>query len=246
MPKFNLLSLNTKLEKSIKKFDIITAGLALAPHARSGHNVCANAGFCSAVCQLWFSGRTVTAPVRDAMLRRTHLLFDNHAEFMRQLRDDLWKVVRESDKTGKPAYVRLNVASDLNWRAIISEFPTIRFYDYSKIKSRCTDAAQGKLPANYSITPSYSERMHSASFRSYLRHGLNVSVVFNVEYCPQHNRIGELPKTWRGFPVIDGDNHDLRHPDFDGRGNVLGLRFKGSRKLLTQAIRRGFVVTPAN
>jgi hypothetical protein len=178
------------------------------------------------------------------MLRRTRLLFENPAEFQRSLHADLAKVEGQSLKTGKAAYVRLNVASDLNWVPTIEKFPRIRFYDYSKIASRCRAAALGRLPSNYSITPSYSERMHTASLKSYLRRGLNVSVVFDVEYCPQHNRLGELPKTWRGFPVIDGDTHDLRHPDFDGRGNVIGLRFKGSRKLLSQAIRRGFVVSP--
>lgn len=239
---FELLSLNTKLAKSIAKFDVITAGLALAPHRRSGFDVCPEAGFCSAVCNLWFSGRTVSQPVRNAMLRRATLLVHDRDAFMAALRRDLDRVLRKSERLGKPAYVRLNTSSDLDWIATIADYPTVRFYDYTKIRSRARAAARGHLPENYCVTPSYSERMHHSSFRSYLNAGLNVSVVFDTMYIPSHGRIGQLPKTFRGFPVVDGDTHDLRHPDFDGRGNVIGLRFKGSRRLMSEAVKRGFVI----
>jgi hypothetical protein len=84
----------------------------------------------------------------------------------------------------------------------------------------------------------------------YLGSGCNVSVIFDTEYCPQANRIGELPDylefascNHRRFPIIDGDLHDLRHPRFDGRGRIIGLRFKGSRKRLADAISAGMVVS---
>ena len=240
---FNLLSTNTKLEKSVAKFDVITCGLAMAPHRRSGFNVCENAGFCSTVCQMWFSGRTVTEPVRAAMIRRAKLLFTNLPEFERQLRADLDRITRRSERILTTAYVRLNVASDLDWTHIIEDYPSIRFYDYSKIKSRCRAMALGKLPSNYWITPSYNERTHNNSLQFYLRRGLNVSVVFDTAYHPQSGNIGRLPKTWRGHRVVDGDTHDLRHPDFDGRGVIVGLRFKGSRKLMSEGIKRGFVIS---
>lgn len=244
---FELLSTNSKLEKSVKAFgsEIITAGLALAPHNRSGFNVCDNAGFCSAVCNLWFSGRTVTPSVRAAMLRRTRWLFEDRPRFIEALRRDLDRLQRKALRLDKTAFVRLNVASDLDWLEIIRDYPHLQFYDYCKIRSRCRDMARGKLPSNYWITPSYSERMHHNSLRSYLGAGLNVSVVFDTEYLPSHQRIGALPDDWRGFPIVDGDKHDLRHERFDGNGQLIGLRFKGSRKLLSQAIQRGFVV-PTN
>lgn len=242
MSSFNLLSLNAKLQKSIATHDVITAGLALAPHRRSGFDVCPNAGFCSAVCNLWFSGRTVTQPVRAAMMRRARLFFEDRHEFLQLLHADLDKLVRQSARTGKTAYVRLNTASDLDWRDIVAEYPQLQFYDYSKIKARCDAMSRGQLPENYWITPSYSERMHIASFRAYLRRGLNVSVVFDTDYHPQSGRIGQLPEAWRDFSVVDGDTHDLRHADFDGCGHVIGLRFKGSRKLMSEGIKRGFVI----
>ena len=55
--------------------------------------------------------------------------------------------------------------------------------------------------------------------REYLELGGVVSVVF----------IGDLPTTWRGFPVIDGDLHDLTF--LHGPGTVLGLSLKGSKPM---------------
>jgi hypothetical protein len=238
----NLLTTNTKLEKSLAEHDVIVAGLALAPAKTSGHEVCEARGACVKTCLGWYSGRMVTSGVREAMKRRTRLLFDRPSYFRYLLHEDLLRVTYDSLATSKPAYVRLNVTSDLDWTDIMADFPEVRFYDYSKVRSRCRMAAAGKLPRNYSITPSYNERMPWQSFHAYLRAGLNVSVVFDTEYVPSHGRVGNLPDIFRGWPVIDGDKHDLRHPDFDGRGNVIGLRFKGSRKRIAEAIADGFVV----
>lgn len=244
----NLLTTNTKLEKSIAEYGskILTAGLFLAPHRRSGHNVCPNAGHCSVVCNLWFAGRTVTSPVREAMLRRTRLYFGNPAEFFDQLYDDLESLLRKGIREGKQVYVRLNGSSDLDFSKWGLEFPEIEFYDYTKrpdIITRCMhDTA---WPANYNVCYSLSERADTLLARDYLKVGGTVSVVFDTEYCPQHKRIGTLPKTTRvggsRFRVIDGDKHDLRHPDYDEPGCVVGLRFKGSRSRLSMAVAKGFV-----
>ena len=246
--RLSLLSMNTKLAKALELFgaEIITAGLSLAPHrfgGIEGHNSCDGATpGCIIVCNLWFSGRTVTEPVRNAAIRRTRELVENPTSFYERLERDLDRIERRASEEGKTPYVRLNVASDLDWLAVIRNHPAIRFYDYSKVKTRCDRMAHGKLPDNYWVTPSFNERMHLNTVRAYLRAGLNVSVVFDTEYVPQHGRIGELPTTWRGMPVVDGDKHDLRHPDYDGTGNIVGLRFKGSRKLMQASIDRGFVV----
>ena len=40
---------------------------------------------------------------------------------------------------------------------------------------------------------------------------------------------GELPATWRGYPVIDGDEHDARFTDA-GAGVIIGLRAKGKAR----------------
>ena len=47
---------------------------------------------------------------------------------------------------------------------------------------------------------------------------------------------GELPKTWQGKPVINGDESDLRF--LDPKGVIVGLKAKGQGKKDTS----GFVV----
>jgi hypothetical protein len=177
------------------------------------------------------------------MYKRTEWLFSDPGSFYQALERELRLLQRRADRQGKVAYCRLNVASDLDWSAVVTRFPHIRFYDYTKVRSRVAKAIDGRWPENYSLTLSHSERVQWRTVERTLLAGLNVSVVFDTEYLPQVGRVGELPASYRGFPVVDGDLHDLRHPDFDGRGNLIGLRFKGSRKLLGQAIKRGFVAS---
>ena len=56
-----------------------------------------------------------------------------------------------------------------------------------------------------------------------LSNGVNVAVVFD-------RYMGEsLPKTWRGYEVIDGDISDTRF--LDKRGVVVGLHLKKSNKV---------------
>lgn len=240
---FNLLSLNAKLEKSVAEFDVITAGLSLAPARRAGGpNLCPNAGFCAKLCLGWFSGRMVTSGVRSATIRRAQLLINDPELFRAKLRDDLHKVCRLAQRDDKRAYVRLNVTTDLVWDDIVREYPSIQFYDYTKIKSRIESALRGKLPTNYWLTASYSERMPWSDAQRYLAGGLNLAVCFSTYYRPQIGRIDPLPTSYRGFPVIDGDKHDLRLPEFDGTGAIVGLRYKGPAALLAEGIKRGFVV----
>ena len=42
-------------------------------------------------------------------------------------------------------------------------------------------------------------------------------------------RSDALPDTWRGYPVIDGDEHDARFTDA-GPGTIIGLLAKGRGK----------------
>ena len=85
--------------------------------------------------------------------------------------------------------------------------------------------AQGLLPRNYHLTFSRSET-NEADCLDVLRAGGTVAVVF-----------ANKPDTWHGFPVIDGDKHDLRH--LDPRGVVVGLSPKG---LKAKRDTSGFVV----
>jgi len=51
------------------------------------------------------------------------------------------------------------------------------------------------------------------------------------DYTKLENRFtkGQLPATWRGYPVIDGDEHDARFTDA-GAGVIIGLKAKGKAR----------------
>jgi hypothetical protein len=242
--RYSLIGSNTKLAKQ-SGLEYLIAGLSLAPHRRGPANVCPEAGYCSAVCNLWFSGRTVTRPVREAMLRRTKLLFEQPVEFRQQLESDLERFAKHAVGKGLVPLFRPNVASDLDWSELAKSFPDIHFYDYTKVRSRLSAVRNDAWPDNYQLTYSASERSHNRTIGSYLRAGNNVAAVFDTDYFPSVGRIGKLPDSWRfdgkQWPVIDGDKHDIRLKEVDGSGVVVGLRFKGSRRLLGQAIDHGFV-----
>ncbi len=246
--KYNLLSSNAKLAKAASVFgdSVIVAGLALAPHMRSGYNVCPNAGFCSVVCNLWFSGMTVMGNVRQGMERKAKMLFEQRDEFHEQLHADLAKLARYAERENAYAFCRLNVASDLDWLGVIEAHPWVNFYDYSKVTSRCDAMAAGDLPENYHVTASWNERMKARDLKRWLRRGMNAAVVWDTPYSGQHKHLTlPLPTMWKKFPGVDcfdADTHDLRHPDYDGEGRLGFLHFKGTRKLMAEAIKRGFVM----
>ena len=117
-------------------------------------------------------------------------------------------------------------AWELGIKSIIKAFPDVQFYDYTKSAHRAVKSLTNELwPSNYRLTFSYSGSNLDDSIKV-LGLGGNVSVVFG----------GERPKAWNGFPVIDGDLHDLRF--IDPRGTVVGLKAKGEAKKDTS----GFVV----
>ena len=65
-----------------------------------------------------------------------------------------------------------------------------------------------------------------------LEHGISVAVVFGLK------KGTPLPTTWHGYPVVSGDETDLRFKD--PRGVVIGLYAKGHAK----QDQTGFVVKP--
>jgi len=73
------------------------------------------------------------------------------------------------------------------------------------------------LGSTYKITFSRSETNELDAYRI-LKDGGNVAIVF----------ADELPETWNGFSVINGDETDLRY--FDPVNVVVGLKAKGDAK----------------
>ena len=230
--KQKLLGVGTSY-KTIKseKVGVLTGILYMAPYNLSGKNVCPNASAgCAAAC-LNTSGRGAMHVVQAARLKKTQRFFADRQQFLWDLVNEIRALKRKAQARGMKAAVRLNGTSDLPYekykigdtgKNIMELFPDIQFYDYTKLETRIT---KGQLPANYHLTFSRAED-NDHKLDAVLKH-TSAAVVFS----------GELPATWRGYPVIDGDEHDARFTDA-GPGTVIGLLVKGQGKKDTT----GFVV----
>lgn len=241
-----LLRTNAKLAKAGPD-NYLVAGLTLAPHGLSGHQVCPGSTTgCRAACNLWFAGQRVVPAARNRARLDTQWLFDDRPGFLAQLHRDIAAHVRKAERWGSRPLIRLNVASDLDWLDVIRQWPGVQFYDYTKIRSRFADYLAGRLPENYALTFSASELSHPSTLASYLRRGGNVAAVFDVDYYPACGRVGPLPGSVRywgeDWPVIDADTHDIRLPSVDGRGVVCGLRLKGTNAAKARGRATGFAV----
>ena len=161
--------------------------------------------------------------VQRARLKKTNSFFEDRSQFLQDLALEIGKLQRQAQAKGLKAAVRLNGTSDLPYekykvgdtgKNIMELFPDVQFYDYTKLENRFT---KGQLPANYHLTFSRAED-NDHKLPEVLKH-TSAAVVFS----------GELPETWRGYPVIDGDEHDARFTDA-GAGVIIGLKAKGKAR----------------
>ena len=112
---------------------------------------------------------------------------------------------------------------------IFESFPDIQFYDYTVLDKKYTKFLNGELPTNYHLTYSRKEDNQLQVLEN-LNNGGSVSVVFE-KY---------LPKVYKGYKVINGDDTDLRF--LDPKNVVIGLthkKIKGRKEVFTND---GFVI----
>ncbi len=216
---------NTKIKKG-EKLGWRTYGLSLSPAGKSGKQFCPHrSAGCEAAC-LDESGMGIFSNVQEARLAKSRFFINERNTFLAQMNKELHNAEKWSQKNSKPVAVRPNVLSDLPWHMLIdmARFPSIQFYDYTPNLNRMMQFLKGELPKNYHLTFSRKEdnqhRVHAV-----LAAGGNVAVVFN-----------ELPETYLGKTVINGDESDLRF--LDPQNVIVGLKAKG------KAVRdsSGFVV----
>ncbi len=220
---------NTKINKSDKGGEYLTAILHLAPASLSGRNVCpwATEG-CKQAC-LNTAGRGRFDRVQESRVRKTRLFFDEREKFMSMLCEDIEALCRKCYREGVKPVVRLNGTSDILWerirvkdkRSIFELFPYVQFYDYTKAPPN-----KRKLEPNYMLIYSRAHDGQKEELVEELARGGRIAVVFN----------DELPSSYWGYPVVDGDKNDLRF--LDPPGCVIGLSAKGQAKKDTS----GFVV----
>ena len=224
MKKQKLLGIDTNY-KTIKnkKVGVLTGILYMAPYKLSGKNVCPAASKgCAAAC-LNTAGRGAMNVVQAARLKKTNRFWDDRDQFLMDLAEEIRALSNKAKAKGLKAAVRLNGTSDLPYerykmpgtdKNIMEVFPNVQFYDYTKLENRFTGA---QLPANYHLTFSRAED-NDHKLDEVLEH-TSAAVVF----------AGELPETWKGYPVIDGDEHDARFTDA-GPGVIIGLVAKGKAR----------------
>lgn len=228
LPPRRLLSTSTKVDKCqsvgvLARVLYLTPGI-FCPGATKG---------CLAACLGHTSGRMAFQTHTDARDRRAALLVENPQLFIKRLRAELTLLETDALQYDLAPAVRLNGTSDLRWERLYPElfadFPQLQFFDYTKLQVRMSHHLNGRLPQNYHLTFSADGSNHHHSIEL-LERGATVAVVFWPE----------LPKTWWGFPVIDGDLHDARF--IDPKGVVVGLRAKGVARVDTS----GFTIRPCH
>jgi hypothetical protein len=241
----NLLSVgNPKTLKGMNQ-GFMTYIQHLAPATLSGHNTCpkATAG-CIAAC-LNTAGRggmfkkgENTNVIQKARIRKTELFYNNRSVFFEQLIADIKLAQKQAAKQDMVPVFRLNGTSDISWEKyvvmvdglfynnIFEAFPTVQFYDYTKILGRKVNNI-----ANYHLTFSAADGNDSDVLKA-IAQGYNIAVVFGIK------KGSPMPETYLGMPVFNGDESDLRF--LDPSNVVVGLYAKGKAKKDTT----GFVKYP--
>lgn len=230
---------NPKLAKGMK-MGVLSAPLHLAPADLSGFEVCAmRTPGCTAACLNTAGNPAYREGKQRARLAKTRLYFEQRDLFMAVLVKEIEAFERKANRANMVCGVRLNATSDIVWERvpvyrdgkrfdnIMSAFPNVSFYDYTKRFNR------RDLPENYHLTFSLADG-NDDDARAAFERGINVAVVFDVK------RGHPLPATYGGDPVIDGDLHDYRPAD--GHGVIVGLRAKGD----AIGDQSGFVKSPYN
>lgn len=253
---------STDSAKAIKasKYGYLNAIHYMAPASTGGYgNLCASASpECIALCLGTYSGQAAmvadlengTNSVRESRKNKARLFMTQRGAYMNEMARSIVKVVLKARAMGVVPCLRLNGSTDIAFervsfdveaktaRALSALYPTkdwtrtlttlvalfadVQFVDYTKIANRL-----GKAPKNLDLTLSYSARNSFDCVKALLA-GHNVAIVFS----------DGLPESFAGFPVIDGDQHDLRHLDRKG-GFIVGLSPKGAK---AKKERNGFVV----
>lgn len=177
-------------------------------YCKPGKELCHDYDKCIETC--FFNSGQLGMPVqKKALAERSHLFKTNKELFIKMLEKDICAHIRKANKLGLKASFRLNGTSDIDTQklGIIEKYKEVQFYDYSKNFDRYSKHA------NYYLCYSFNGENWGECLKK-LRDGFNIAMVFD-----------KIPETFKTFPVVDGDNSDLRF--LDPSGVIIGLKPKG-------------------
>ena len=218
--------LGTASAKAVKgeKIGYLTAIIYLKPD----DIICSMARIagCMAGC-LQSAGQGAFNNVQLARISKTEYYKNNRQAYILSLCADVWTMARKAAKLGLELLVRPNGTSDILYENIIvvdhknifQLFPDVQFYDYTKHPAR---NLTNKTADNYDLTYSYSGLTpEKITHKGLLNpHNSRVAVVFM--------RKADIPAQFNAWPVIDGDNTDVRH--IEPKNVVVALYAKGKAK----------------
>jgi len=224
-PVKNLLSKGSTNSKTAKN-SLETYILYLSPEKQNskGVNLCPKASKgCAAAC-LYTAGRGKFTNVKASRINKSEYYISDKKIFINQLSKELVKIAAKSIKQNKKIAIRLNGTSDQDFISIIKkynnldllndkQFKNLVFYDYTAILGKI----KKYINTNYKLTLSRKEDNESDILQA-LKLGGNVAAVFR----------DELPTTYKGFNVVNGDESDLVM--LEAKNCILGLKAKGDAK----------------
>lgn len=220
-----LISKGTTNAKTAKNF-LETHILYLSPYTQNskGVNLCPNATQSCILACLFTAGRGAFNSIQEARKNRTEFYLNNRQQFCEQIAKELILLNKKAEKNGSKIAVRLNGTSDLDFIAIIknrtgldilNDLTNLVFYDYTKIIGKVLKYKG----TNYKLTFSRTET-NEADCLTALKNGSPVAVVFDHK--------NDLPNTYLGTAVIDGDEADDLM--LKSGSVILGLKAKGRAK----------------
>ncbi len=259
---FNYLGGIKKSAKMMKSYthNVATYCVYLAPANLAGRtkkgtriNVCPMSQHCKDLC-LNSSGHNKAdilargqknvrqSYINISRIKKTKLFYNDRDLYMDILIHEINRDRKYAEKKGMEFSVRLNGTSDLSpeimkkdGKNILEIFPDVQFYDYTKVYNR---TKLMKFYPNYDITFSY-DGYNWDQCEQFLKDGGKVAVVFDSE---------KMPKTYKGYKVIDANGYDMRY--LDPKGCIMGLEFhpiaKDGKVLYANDVDNPFIIKTEN
>ena len=239
--KLNLLGESLKTQKG-RKYGILTKICYLAPAysggiKKDGKKVNACPAFtpgCAGGCLGITTPRNRWKSSRNARRWKSALYFSSPELFRAMVILELRALERKAKRLGLVAACRMDGTSDLGLAqgmGLVERFPSIKFYEYTKVESRIIDYAPLD---NYHLTYSANEKSNSPRVsRTALRKGLSVAVIVPKGTKPnglEANALqGKVLGNYRRFVYLqNGDDGDSRF--LDSPGSLVYLSQKGGEK----------------
>ena len=211
----------------------------LSPADKSGYEICpGRSKECTELCLNESGYNRIDGTTRkdgtnnkinNSRIKKTQMFFENHEFFMGWVIHEIESGVRRARKNGYRFSVRLNNTSDISPEMfsytnpdngkrsnLLQLFPDVQFYDYTKVPGR---VELMKKYSNYDVTYSF-DGYNLERCLAMLANGVRVAMVFQ-----------NVPESYLGYPVINGDKYDMRY--LDPKDCIVGLKFKKVRTKLT-------------